>query len=134
VHVDGHWQAKGAYYLAKLGPTFRYRQNERWAVSGSAGLALGFVGTVFRADEMVVEDLGLPQPLRISEKNSTQTYIPGYYGTLNAEYWVTERTGFYLGINYQDMRGYSQKPLSGRTLRIDVGSSSGWQMGVMTRF
>jgi hypothetical protein len=135
VAIDGQWQLKGAYYLMQFGPTFRYRFNDRWAVSGGAGLALGYIGTVFRANEQVVEfvngkDLGL----YISEENNTHKFIPGVYGNINFEYWVSERTGFYMGANYQKMGNYSQTPLSTRTAKIDLGSSSGWRMGIMTRF
>lgn len=135
VAIEGQWQLKGAYYLTQFGPTFRYRFNDRWAVSGGAGLAVGYIGTVFRANEQVVDfvngkDLGL----HISEENNTHKFIPGYYGNINFEYWITERTGFYLGANYQKMGSYTQIPMSTRTAKIDLGGSSGWRFGIMTRF
>jgi len=151
VNVHGFWQLKGAYYMVRFGPTFRYRFNDRIAISGSIGAAIGYVGTVFRADEYynnyddVYElDGTTPKPLianaanstffRSQEQNNTHKFIPGYYGEINAEYWMTERTGFYLGLTQQTMRDFTQTPLSGRTAKIDMGSSSGWRMGIMTRF
>jgi hypothetical protein len=150
VDIQGFWQIKGAYYQIHLGPTFRYRFNDRFAVSGSVGASLGYVGTVFRVDEyydnyLNVRDLtGAPMPLvdnqaassvyQSAEQNTTHKFIPGLYGEFNAEYWVTERTGFYFGLTQQSMGHYTQNPLSGRTATIDMGKSSGWRLGIMTRF
>jgi hypothetical protein len=47
---------------------------------------------------------------------------------------VTERTGFYFGLSEQTMRTFNQSPLSGRTAKVDMGSSAGWRMGIITRF
>lgn len=153
VKIHGNWQLKGAYYLVHLGPTFRYRFNDRFAISGNVGLAIGYIGTVFKANEYYentvdVYDLtGAPAPsllidptltnstvYRSQEQNTTHKFIPGLYGEFNAEYWMTERTGFYLGITQQTMRSFSQDPLSGRTAKVDMGSNSGWRIGIMTRF
>lgn len=138
VLVQGTWQIKGAYYNARVGPTFRYRFNDRWAVSGGFGMSMCYVGTVFKADEEIFDigsdtsvDASLFHPV---EENSTHKFVPGYYGNLNVELWATERTGFYAGINYEKLGNYSQKPLSGRTAKIDLGTSVGWRIGIMTRF
>ncbi len=145
VHTD--LQLKGAYFLMRLGPTFRYRFNDTYAVSGTVGLAQAWVGTTYRVDEVfnnssdVFNPNGTAAPLssatedfRSTEENATHKFVPGIYGELNFEYWVTERTGFYLGVTQQTMRDYSQKPLSGRTVKVDLGSTSGWKIGIMTRF
>lgn len=150
VMIQGNWQLKGAYYLARLGPTFRYRFNDTFAVSGTVGLAQGWIGTTFKAEEafddyfdVYASDGKTEAPLssavaaqvfRSKEENVTRKFVSGIYGELNVEYWMTERTGFYLGVSQQTMREYSQKPLSGRTAKIDLGSTSGWKIGVMTRF
>ena len=150
VNVHGFWQLKGAYYMARVGPTFRYRFNDTFAISGSFGLAEGWVGTTFRADEYfddtldvytpagvlapVPESVANAQVYRSKEENVTHKFVPGCYGEVNLEYWVTERTGFYFGMSKQSMREFSQRPLSGRSARVDLGTSSGWKFGVMTRF
>jgi len=151
-YIEGHYQLKGAYYLMHFGPSLRYRFNDRWSVSGNFGFALGYVGTVFRADEqfnsvdnvqdfngnpaptLLVDDAANASIYRSQEENTTHKFIPGYYGEINAEYWVTERTGFYFGLSRQTMRSFNQNKLSGRTAKIDMGSSSGWRIGIMTRF
>jgi hypothetical protein len=154
VHIHGFWQLKGAYYQAQFGPTFRYRFNDRWALSASAGFALGWVGTTFRADEQYDNSVDVtltgsdlaenariyadfaanPTVYRVQEKNTTHKFLPGYYYEFNAEYWVTEQTGFYFGVSQQAMRSYSQSPLSERTAKVDMGSSAGWRIGIITRF
>jgi hypothetical protein len=151
VDIHGYWQLKGAYYQAQFGPTFRYRFNDRWAVSGSAGFALGWIGTTFSANEQfdsaadvynlshtvntpIDGNTSNPKPYQSAEKNTTHKFLPGYYIEFNAEYWVTERTGFYFGVSQQAMRGYNQNPLSGRTAKVDMGSSAGWRIGIVTRF
>ena len=151
VDIHGYWQLKGAYYQAQFGPTFRYRFNDRWAVSGSAGFALGWIGTTFSADEQfdsaadvfnlshttntpIDGNTDTPKTYRVTEKNATHKFLPGYYVEFNAEYWVTERTGFYFGVSQQTLRGFNQNPLSGRTAKVDMGSSAGWRIGIVTRF
>lgn len=133
VLIYGNWQIKGAYYNVKLGPTFRYRFNDRWAVSGGLGLSTCYVGTVFKAEENII-DIDTASALLSKEENTTHKFVPGYYGNMNLEYWVSERTGFYFGLDYQKQGSYSQTPLSGRTAKIDLGTSSGWRMGIVTRF
>jgi hypothetical protein len=133
VLVNGTWQVKGAYFHVNLGPTLRYRFSERWAISGSLGVSMCFVGTVFKVDEQFY-DSDNNYILSAKEENSTHKFVPGYYGSVNMEYWVSERTGFYVGADYQKLGNYSQIPLSGRTAKIDLGTASGWRVGIMTRF
>jgi hypothetical protein len=139
VQIQGHWKLKGAYYNMQFGPTFRYRFNDRWAVSGGAGFSLAYVGTIFKADEQVLPravallDFDI-ETLHSVEENNTHKFVPGYYVNFNAEYWMTERTGFYFGMNRQELGTYHQNPLSDRTAKIELGKSSGWQLGIMTRF
>jgi hypothetical protein len=145
VYVQGTWAIKGAYYNTQFGPTFRYRFNDRWAISGSAGLSVTWVGTVFKVDEVITtrvgstdaSDLGFDPTvaqLHVLVQDYTRKFVPGYYGNLNAEYWVTERTGFYFGMSFEQMGHYYQRPLSGRTATVELGKTSGWQLGIMTRF
>jgi predicted porin len=52
---------------------------------------------------------------------------------MNAEYWLTQRTGFYVGVNYESLGDYDQT-LGGRTAKIDLGSGTGFRLGLTTRF
>lgn len=155
VLVQGSYHLKGAYYLARVGPTFRYRFNDSFAVSGSVGVAQGYVGTTYKAEEafddyfdVYAADGKTPAPLSSAiapqvfssnEEHVTHKFVSGFYGELNAEYWMTERTGFYVGVTQQTMRSYTHKMSSdpkviGRTATVDLGSTSGWKIGIMTRF
>lgn len=150
INIHGNYQLKGAYLLAHLGPTFRYNFNDRWAISGTFGLALAWVGTNFKATEYYntwndVFALDGVTPLRPdlegntteyhwSESNATHKFTPGLYYDLNAEYWVTDRTGFYVGLTGQNMRKYNQSKLSGRTATVEMGKTAGWTVGIRTRF
>ncbi|MFT3780923.1 MAG: hypothetical protein QM790_02840 [Nibricoccus sp.] len=166
VMIHGNYQLKGAYYFAQFGPTLRYRFNDRWSVSTSAGLALAWVGTRFRATEFYNTWNDLPEyeygsttnrvrvdlegnqtEYHLTESNDTHKFIPGYYFEFNAEYWATERTGFFAGVTGQGLRKYNQnrlgdqvdprdrtKVIPGRTATVDFGETIGWRMGIMTRF
>ncbi len=155
VTVHGQYQLKGAYFLGTMGPTFRYSFNDRWAVSGSAGLALAWVGTKFNAYEMYSTWNDLPEALRpeegntreleLSQNNSRHKFTPGVYYDLNVEYWATERTAFYGGISGQSIRMYNHhlptgrtdrygKEIEGRIATVEMGKSLGWTVGVRTRF
>jgi hypothetical protein len=146
VNVHGNYRLKGAYYLMHLGPSFRYQFHERWAVSGTAGLALAYIGTTFTAEEWFnsYDDVYIPGQItdtpetareyRVKDANVTNKFVPGLYYDFNAEYWVSERTGFFIGVTGQSMRTFKQDPLSERTATIDMGTSSGWRLGIMTRF
>lgn len=154
--VHGFWQLKGAYYLMNFGPNFRYRFNDRWAISGKVALSVAYIGVVFRADEhfsdgyddgssdvylyktgaftSLVDDPVNGKTYKIQEQNQTHRFLGGVYGEINAEYWLTERTGFYAGATLQTLRSFSATPLSGRTATVDLGDNAGWHVGIITRF
>jgi hypothetical protein len=131
--VLGNWQIKGAYYLIKLGPSLRYNFNDHIAVSASAGFAGAYVGTIYRVDERLLGTTA-PGQLMIQDENETKDFVMGYYGTLNVEYWVTQRTGFFVGVTYEDMGEFKQDPLRERTAKIDIGNGTGFRFGISTRF
>ena len=59
--------------------------------------------------------------------------LPAFYADLDAEYWLTDRTGFYLGASLQKSGSYDQT-LGDRTAKIDMGTASGIQTGLSLRF
>lgn len=145
VMIHGNYQLKGAYLLAHVGPTFRYNFTDRWAVSGTFGLALGWTGTNFKATEYYNTWNDLPPSLRPdlegntteyhwSESVATHKFSPGLYFDLNAEYWVTDRTAFFTGVTGQTLRQYNSSKLSGRTATVEATKNSGWTIGIRTRF
>jgi hypothetical protein len=130
--VTGYWQIKGAYYMLRLGPTARFELNNKWTISLNAGVAMAYAGTRFIADEYVLID-GTVGPYRIQEESEETRFVPGYYGDINIERWISVRTGFYIGYGYEKLGDYSQK-LGERSADIDLGTSSGFRFGIITRF
>ena len=59
--------------------------------------------------------------------------LPGYYADAGAEYWMTERAGFYLGASYQKSGSFDQT-LNDRTAKIDLSTTYGVQSGITLRF
>ncbi len=131
--IQGAWQIKGAYYIARLGPNVRYKISEKFALAGGLGVSGAFVGTLFRVDEFIVRD-DVFAPLRREEESRISKFIPGFYAEMNAEWWLSERTGFYGGVVYETLGSYKQRPLSGRTADVDLGSGAGFRFGIITRF
>jgi hypothetical protein len=133
VLVGGHWQLKGAYYTVRLGPVFRFYATEKFALSVNGGFAFTYVGSTFRAREELL-GVDVSMPVLVSDENTTQDIVPGYYADLNAEYWMTERTGFYFGFGYQQLGDFQQKRMRGRSAKMDLGNSTGYRFGIITRF
>jgi hypothetical protein len=133
VDVFGYWQIKGAYYTLKLGPIIRFPFAKKWTITGSAGFAGAYVATKFISDEYVL----LPDvsgPLTSFTRESTEKrFIPGYYADVNIERWLTVRTGFYIGYGYEKLGSYKQM-LDTRKADVDLGTSSGFRFGIITRF
>lgn len=140
--VDGLWKVKGAYYLARLGPAFRYQITKRISVSGSAGVAAGYVGSTYT----MVERLLFPANAPILSTTSTPITAPsisgevrnrafktGFYGEVNAEFWFSYRTGFFAGITFENLGRYEQN-IGGRTASVNIGSGTTFRVGVITRF
>jgi hypothetical protein len=132
VDVFGYWQIKGAYYMLRVGPIIRFPISKNWTVSVSAGVAGAYVGTDFIVDEYI-ELPDVAGNIRIQEGSSEKRFVPGYYGDINIERWLTVRTGFFAGYGFEKLGDYSQS-VRGRTAQIDLGSSSGFRFGIITRF
>lgn len=129
--IDGHWQIKGAYFLFRVGPMVRIPIGERFAVTASAGYAGAYLGTTYR----VKETLNISETLSIPFEGE-ETYsklLHGAYGEVNAEWWLTQRTGFFLGVTFEKLGKYEQT-LAGRTADVDIGGNGGFRFGLTTRF
>ncbi len=139
INVNGYWQIKGAYYMLRVGPMVRFPIAKNWTVSVSAGAAGAYVGTRFVVDEYISLDDVAGNPIRFQtaflKQNTTEEkrFIPGYYGDINIERWLTVRTGVYVGYGYEKLGDYSQE-IGGRKADIDLGTSSGFRFGIITRF
>ena len=131
-NVIGHWQVKGAYYAFRLGPMFQIPLTERLKISFGAGAALAYVGADYVASEEIDLDEVL-SPVQTADLDHRNVVLPAFYADLDAEYWLTERTGFYLGGTFQKSKSFEQTA-GGRTATIDMGTASGLTTGITLRF
>jgi len=130
--VNGHWEIRGGYYSIRLGPMLKVPITERLKVSLDVGAALNYIGTQYTAEESV--DLtDVNTPLQVTAVTNHSLAMPAYFADANAEYWLTERTGLYLGASVQKSGSYDQVDF-GRTANIDLGSAYGFQSGITLRF
>ena len=130
--MDGRWAIEGAYYLGRLGPHLRWRFNERLAFSLSAGVAVAYIGTTFRSEESITPPDSTSE-VSVTEEEDADKVVTGFYFTGNAEYWLRDNTGFYLGASYESLGKFNQT-LNGRSAAIDVGEGSSVRTGLMLRF
>lgn len=133
--INGRWQVRGAYFMFKLGPSFRAQFSDRWELTGSAGFAAAYAGTEYTATEsMTVAVLGdrivgLSDP----QTSSTTKFLPGYYADLTLEWNANEVTGIFAGLSAQKLDAYDQLVAS-RTARVDLGSTAGIRGGITVKF
>jgi hypothetical protein len=130
--VKGRWQIKGAYYTLRVGPLLQIPLTERLKISLGAGAAVSYVGTRYVVDEAVEID-ETTTPIETAEEKDHSVFLPALYADADAEYWVTERTGFYLGGGYQKSGSFNQT-LNDRTAKIDLSTTYGVQSGITLRF
>jgi hypothetical protein len=131
-NVRGLWQIKGAYYTFRLGPVFLLPVTERLKLSLGFGAAAVFAGSTYTASETVLVD-NVSFNVTDGEVKTHSVILPAWYADADAEYWLTERAGFYLGATYQRSQSYNQN-LGGRSATVDMGSTSGLTSGLTLRF
>jgi len=132
IDVHGRWQVKGSYYTLRLGPMIQIPLSERFKISLGAGFGMAYVGSNYVVDEEIdLPDTQTTVKTQIASERST--WLPVIYADADAEYWLTERTGFYLGATGQKSSSYDQT-LEGRTAKVDLGTTYGLQSGITLRF
>lgn len=130
--VKGRWEVKGAYYTLRIGPQIQMPITERLKFSIGAGAAVAYVGTRYIVDESVnLTDVSTP--LQSTTENTHSMWLPAYYADADAQYWLTERTGFFMGASYQKSKSFNET-LGGRTAQIDLSTTYGVRSGFTLRF
>ncbi|HKB91041.1 MAG TPA: hypothetical protein VKC60_11040 [Opitutaceae bacterium] len=130
--IDGQWSIHGGAYDIRLGPTISARVTRRWELEFSAGAAIMVASTDFTASEILHPPDGTPDISYTAVKTKTKI-LPGGYAEAQVKFWLTERTGFYIAGEYQ-VNGKYDQALGNRTANIDIGKSSGFEVGITTRF
>ncbi len=129
--IDGNWQIKGAYYLFRVGPMVRIPIGDKFAVTASAGYAGAYLGTTYHVRETLKINDVLSIPYEGEETYSK--FLHGAYVEANAEWWLTSRTGFFLGATFEKLGKYEQV-VSNRTADVEIGGNAGLRFGITTRF
>jgi hypothetical protein len=150
--VSGYWQVKGVYYLFRLGPMIRMPIGKHFSASVSAGYIAAWVGSKMRFQESlnipgitfsapkyftiynVDYSTGTPTLVPVTDiSKNNQKYLSGGYVDVNLEWWISTRTGFYVGAVCEKLANYTQKAYE-RVATVKMDSGIGLHFGIMTRF
>lgn len=131
--IDGTWEINGAHTTLRLGPALHARLSEMLQLTVSTGISGHFAGTEFKYTEKLVNLPTTNNTISHSNKSSASEFILGYYVSARLESWLNDRAGIYLGVYHQAIGDYEQK-LDDRLAKIDLGSSTGIECGLLFRF
>ncbi|MBK8476041.1 MAG: hypothetical protein IPL39_06920 [Opitutaceae bacterium] len=139
VDVTGYWQVKGAYLTSRFGPYFAWQINRHFALRASAGLTLTILGAQFRFNESYLVP-SLANYIKVDTANirndSTVTSTLGYFASGEVEWFMTQRTGFFVGAAYESYTRDLRISMPGTTQTADISASVGavFRSGITTRF
>lgn len=139
VDITGIWQVKGAYMTARLGPYMALQLGRHFAIRASAGLTLTILGANFKFDEtyLTPSAIGyLNADTANTPKDATVTTTTGYFASGELEWFLTQRTGFFVGAAYENYTRNLRITLPETTQTADLSVSTGavLRTGVTTRF
>jgi hypothetical protein len=131
--VDGYWEIDGAFLTFRLGPWIRWRPFDRFSFRAGAGVSASVMGVTFDYEEraQVTEDRTISEI--VDGETERYDYI-GYYGTLDAEFWITPVTGVFAGVTYQSTSTEMKIALNNRTAELELSTSVGFRVGITTHF
>jgi len=103
----GRWMIKG------LTTPFARTENQgaavdRFKLSLGLGAAMAYVGTRYVVEE-ALDLTDVTSELHVTDESSRNVLMPAYFADADAEYWLTERTGLYLGATYQTSGDYGKR-------------------------
>jgi hypothetical protein len=134
--VEGFWQVRGAYYSFRSGAWMRWQPNPRLALRISAGASMTALDTYMRYDEQLMLDSNTAtDPISNKDQSDAQNdWVPGAFGSLDFEWWISRRTAFFASIGYDYYADGSDLSLGDRTASLRVESGLAIRVGVTTRF
>lgn len=138
--VDGFWQVKGAYYSFRAGPWLRWQFSRHLSLRASAGATYSFLGVTMEYDELLVEDraknVRFGQFVRVGTASRPEKIDRvGLFGALDAEWWLSDRTGIFASVTYEDsgsdvtLRAGESGTASERTAIVKLPSGTGFRAG-----
>jgi hypothetical protein len=135
--VQGFWQIRGAYYTFRGGAWVRWQPTPRLAIRASLGPAVTWLGAHMRYDERLLTEGFLNTTDLIGESgrdDDRSFYIPGVFGSLDLEWWLTPRTALFFSGTFEEYFGDISLTTAGRTADIKFSGGIGVRTGVITRF
>jgi len=133
--VSGNWGLDGAYYSFRIGPEIRGHLTPRIAFKAGAGLLGAVVGSDFSANESLV--LGdyrvFGNSVAFNETDSLTELVLGYYAEAAIEYWITQRTGVFIGAVLESIDDFDHI-FGGRTASVVLGEALVLRVGIVHRF
>jgi hypothetical protein len=131
--VNGYWELDGTFFTFRLGPWIRWRPFDRVSFRASAGISGTALGVTYSYDERT----------RVSEDTTLTTIVDGgterydylgYYGSFDAEFWITSVTGIYAGVTYQNTTTDMRLETADRWAELELSTSVGFHIGITTHF
>lgn len=133
-NVDGEWDISGVYYAIRLGPEVRLHFNEKLAITAGAGVLGAYVGSDFTvSEELDMGDYGIFQPISVNRTENMSDLLVGFYAQASIEYWLTQRTGLFVGATFESIDDFVQT-FGGRTASVVLGDATVVRVGVVHRF
>lgn len=136
--IKGFWQVRGAYYTFRAGAWVRWQPKNRYAFKFSAGPTVTWLGAHLRYSEQLqattsgIEASGL---IEATGETTDKNYaIPGAFGSVDAEWWVTRRTALFVSGTYDVYSREVNIAAGERSADVKLSSGAGLRIGVTTRF
>jgi hypothetical protein len=133
--VVNQFHLTGGYYTFRAGPTIMLPVTDSLRATLSIGAVVVYSGTTYSVEQDYT-------PATDSEivsvvSNTKSRLLPGYYADASMEYWLSGRTGFYLGAIYQNSGDYLQTintTTTNYTTKVDLSSLQGFRFGMNFKF
>ncbi|BET65285.1 hypothetical protein ASA1KI_02030 [Opitutales bacterium ASA1] len=132
--LEGFWQVRGSYFATRAGMWARWRVAPQLSVRASAGVSFKFLGLDMRYDEWMDSE-ALRAEIRDAGQAETTKYDSiGLFGSVDVEFWLTRRTGFFASFTYEALEDDLALTVGGRTADIQLSSGTGFRVGLTTLF
>ncbi|MEZ5278115.1 MAG: hypothetical protein R3F07_17160 [Opitutaceae bacterium] len=132
-NIDGYWEVDGTYFTLRLGPWIRWRPFDRLSFRASAGVSGTVLGATLSYEEQGTISDSRTVTAKVDGDRETYTGI-GYYGYLDAEFWITDVTSFFVGVTYENSSTELQLSAGGRTADVRFDTNVGFRLGISSHF
>ena len=131
--IDGYWEVDGTFFTLRLGPWFRWRPIDRLSFRASAGISATILGATLSYQEQGIITDGRTVSAAVDGDRETFTGT-GFYGYLDAEFWITDVTGLFVGVTYEDSSTELRLSAGNRTADVRFDTNVGFRLGITTHF